>query len=130
MDTELEIDLKIVRDELKNLRRAVRAMAGMDDKSLVSVTSVGMRKACNCRGWECTRTVPFPGEPDHIAFEVYTHGAIISRTTMDGSVRVPCDSTTADYPTRVREWAETMAQRHGDVTPTEILAEALYWGHD
>lgn len=113
-------------DGLMALRRAVRGLAGLDDAMLTCVTPLAMARVLYLRGWFLVGTQPFPGDPTRVAFHIYEHDTALG--TVRGytpSVMVPMDKKAGDYSRRVREWAEGVATRHGNVATAEVLAEAL-----
>ena len=116
----------LVPDELTALRRAVKAIGGLDDTVLTCVTPRVMARVLYLRGWFLVGTQPFPGDPTRVVFHIYEHDTALG--TVRGytpSVMVPADKKAGDYSRRVREWAEGVATRHGNVATAEVLAEAL-----
>lgn len=117
------------RVELANLRRATRALAGVATELTLfdEIKPVDMRRVLANRGWHFTGTLPRPGEPNRIAFETYDHETAqgTSRNLLINCVRVPLDPTAGDWRSTVYDWAVAVAIRHGDVSPPEVLAEAL-----
>ena len=112
--------------ELTALRRAVRALEGLDDTVLTCVTPLAMARVLYMRGWFLVGTQPFPGDVTREAFHIYEHDtALCTVRGYTPSVMVPIDKSAGDYPRRVREWARDTATRHGNVAPAEVLAEAL-----
>lgn len=115
--------------ELNNLRRASRAMARLPCEVGVfdEIKPEDMRRVLTRRGWTLTGTQPWPGEPNRVAFETYDHETAqgTSRNLLINCVRVPLDPTAGDWRSTVYDWAVAVAIRHGDVSPPEVLAEAL-----
>lgn len=122
----LEDDL---HTELNNLRRACRAFAKVAANLDVfdEIKPEAMRRVLRARGWFMTGTQPWPGEPNRVAFEVYDHKTAVGedRGYIVMCVKVPMEPTAGDWRPRVYEWATAVAIRHGDVSPAEVLAEAL-----
>ena len=76
-------------------------------------------------------TLEFPGDPGHVAREKYENPdaqGTTHRHWVRECVMVPVIPETGDYEYRVADWANAMSTRHGDVSPAEILAEALLVG--
>ena len=115
--------------ELNNLRRACRAFARVAANLDVfdEIKPEDMRRVLANRGWFIAGTLPWPGEPNRVAFEVYEHITAngTDRFGTEPCVRVPLDPTAGDWRPRVFEWVMAVALRHGDVSPAEVLAEAL-----
>ncbi len=115
--------------ELNNLRRACRALARVaaDEAVFDEIKPEDMRRVLARRGWVSTGTQPWPGEPNRVAFETYDHPKAMGeeRGYIVKCVKVPMVPTAADWRPRVYEWATAVAIRHGDVSPAEVLAEAL-----
>lgn len=115
--------------ELNNLRRACRAFARVaaDLDVFDEITPENMRRVLRARGWTLTGTQPWPGEPNRVAFELYDHATAQgeNRGYIVMCVKVPMEPTSGDWKTRVYEWATAVAIRHGNVSPAEVLAEAL-----
>ena len=112
--------------ELVQLRRAVRALAGIDRALCRTITPEAMRRVCAQRGWTMTETQPLAGRPDQVGSEIYDHPTANHADRYEiPCVQIHVNPIFADYGVRVREWATDVATRHGDVAPAEILAEAL-----
>lgn len=116
------------------LRRAVRALAGLDPAALDAVTPDAMRAVMVARGWRMATTVRMLD--GQVAAEVWDHDTASGAGRRPGAARaVPSvhvrvlPSTDADEALfRASDWAWAVATRHGDVAPAEVLAEALAWG--
>ena len=125
-DTPRSPDLLV---ELNHLRRACRAFARVSTDMDVfdEIKPEDMRRVLTNRGWFFTDTQPWPGDPKKVAFEVYDHKTAQGedRGYIVMCVKVPMEPAAGDWRTRVYEWATAVAIRHGDVSPAEILAEAL-----
>ena len=115
--------LSQTQGELDALRTASRALSGAS-RSPLSVTPETMRGVCKKRGWYLVSTQPFPGEPSRLAFEIYDHNKANHGYEIP-CVKIPQSPTSGDYTRRVLEWATDVATRHGDISPAEVLAEAL-----
>lgn len=113
----------LYREGTDVLRRAVRALAGLDPDALKSVTPDAMRGVMEARGWSKTGELRFPANPSRVAFESFDHP---TAKGADQNVLVPQRTDASDYPRRVVDWAHDLAARHGDVAPAEVLAEV--WG--
>jgi hypothetical protein len=114
-------------DSQEPLRRAVRALAGLDREFLIGTSPDAMQRVMEARGWTKHSEVPWPGDPSRVAFHVYDHPTALGDPGgVTPAVRVPQDPDAADYPHRVIDWASAVAHRHGDVAPAEVLAEV--WG--
>lgn len=112
------------RTDLTVLRKAVRALAGLDHGTLGSLTVQTMQTVCTRRGWIRVGVQPWPGDPGKVAFEIYDNAKATCGETIS-CVMIPQAPTAGDYARRVWEWVFALATRHGDVAPAEILAEAL-----
>lgn len=108
------------------LRRAVRALAGLDPDFLQRTTPDAMLRVMGARGWTKRADIPFPGDPSRVAFRTYDHPTAqgTDRGKIVPAVLVPQGTDAPDYPRRVVAWAHDLAIRHGDVAPAEVLAEA------
>jgi hypothetical protein len=106
------------------LVRAARALANLDRAALLSVTPPAMQAVCRSRGWYLAGSRSLPGDPKVVGMEVWDNDKATSGYIIP-CVQIPMHPTYADYPRRVAEWATDVATRHGDVSPVEILAEAL-----
>lgn len=107
------------------LRRAVRALAGLDPETLCKVTPEDMRAVLLARGW--VYEGPDCQEPSKVRFTIYNNMGALG-CGRDGDVpwvQVPMHPAFADYTRRVVEWVNDVATRHGDVAPAEILGEVL-----
>ena len=104
-----------------HLRRAVRALAGLDDAALDAVTPDAMRAVMTRRGW--TRGPDERGMLDSslVVAESYVTGP------HRAPVRVPLAFTGETRRMFVAEWAHDAAVQIGEVAPAEVLAEALAW---
>lgn len=114
----------LYREGTDVLRRAVRALAGLDPDALKSVTPDAMRRVMEARGWSKTGELRFPAVPSRVAFESFDHPT--AKGADQNAVLVPQRTDASDYPRRVVDWAHDLAARHGDVAPAEVLAEV--WG--
>lgn len=103
----------------KHLRRAVRAIAGLDNAALDAVTPDAMRAVLTRRGW--TRGPDERGMLDTslVVAESYVIGP------HRAPVRVPLAYTGETRRMMVESWAHDAAVQIGDVAPAEVLAEAL-----
>lgn len=107
------------------LLTAVRALDGLDDGALDAVTPAAMRRVMERKGWSHQGTVRFVRGGD-AAQETYAHPT--ARGCRKGAtLRTPVVPVArgAEWRARVVEWASTTAERHGDVSAAEVLAEAL-----
>lgn len=114
--------------ELDHLRAAVRALAGLGDGALDAVTPDAMRAVLKRRGWSHTGDAPWYADQSKTAFEEWDHPTarnVGGRARWLRDALVPVLPDAVDKGIRVIEWAETVATRHGDVAPAEVLAEAL-----
>lgn len=113
---------------LDHLRVAVRALAGLDNAALDAVTPDAMRAVLKRRGWSHTGDAPWYADQSKTAFEEWDHPTarnVGGRARWLRDALVPVLPDAVDKGIRVIEWAETVATRHGDVAPAEVLAEAL-----
>jgi len=125
------------RDDLRagvaRLRAASRALAGIDAATLDAVTPAAMRAVMERRGWRKVADVPWYCDRNVVAFESWEHPTAQGAGSRGGGFRmVPTvqvmllPGVDADEHRRfVGEWAWSLATRHGDVSPAEVLAEAL-----
>ena len=105
-----------------NLTRASRALAGIDAATLDAVTPAAMRAVMERRGWTKSAS---SGRPSGLVYDVWDHPT--AQHAVSGARRavlVPAD-VRMFHADRVRTWAVSTAERHGDVSPAEVLAEAL-----
>ena len=125
MSDRADAEIEEARRDLEDLRKAVRAFAKV--APLPKVTPKAIRRVLKARGWERVGTVPWPGEPDRVAFECYDNPKA-KGTNRFGSVPavlVPVAEDSGDFRNRVGEWAEAVATRTGGEAPAEVLAEVL-----
>jgi len=120
---------------LLDLRCASRALAGIDAATLDAVTPAAMRAVMERRGWRLDARLPWFGDPMVTAFESWEHATAQGAGSCGGFRTVPTvqvmvlPGADADEHRRyVAEWAWSLATRHGDVSPAEVLAEALAAG--
>lgn len=112
--------------EVARLRSASRALAGIDAATLDAVTPAAMRAVMERRGWRKVADVPWFADRNEVAFEAYDHDAAAGlRGGIIRDALVPVLPNAGDAQLRTVEWAENVATRHGDVSPAEVLAEAL-----
>lgn len=101
----------------KHLRRAVRALAGLDDAALDAVTPDAMRAVMTRRGWSIT------GLGIH-----HLEGWRFAEESPTVIAYVPTLATSPyGYRVDVRRWADSVRRGALDVAPAEVLAEALAW---
>lgn len=125
-----------MRDDRNALRSASRALAGIDVATLDAVTPAAMRAVMERRGWTLDARLPWFGDPAWTAFESWEHPTAQGAGSRGGSARFVPDVRVAVLPgidaaearRYVAEWAWSLATRHGDVSPAEVLAEALAAG--
>lgn len=110
--------------ERNRLLRSIRALSGLDMATLAAVTPDAMRAVCKARGWLKVSEMCIPGQKSVVGMEVFDNDKAVSGYVIP-CVRVPLHPDMVDYPQRVHEWATDLARRHGDVSPAEVLAEAL-----
>lgn len=133
---ELTKALRETQRERDALRRAARAMSGADQKTLRGLPPAAlhglapeaMRAVLTKRGWHLDSKAMWYADRSVVAAEVWEHPT--ARATKPGQpwlkrVEVLVLPDAADKATRVAEWAEAVASRHGDVSAVEVLAEAL-----
>lgn len=114
--------------EVSALRRSARAMYGVDRDALQGLAPEAMRAVLTKRGWHLDSKAMWYADRSVVAAEVWEHPT--ARATKPGQpwlkrVEVLVLPDAADKATRVAEWAEAVASRHGDVSAVEVLAEAL-----
>lgn len=123
---DLRDEVADLRAEVARLRAASRALAGIDAATLDAVTPAAMRAVMERRGWRKVADVPWFGDCDVVAFEAYDHDTAAGlRRGVIRDALVPVLPNAGDARLRTVEWAENVATRHGDVSPAEVLAEAL-----
>lgn len=118
-----------------HLRRAVRALAGLDSDALDAVTPDAMRAVMAARGWRFDCALPWYADRSQTAYESWEHPTAKGEGSRGGSARFTPDVqvcvlpslTERDHRRGVGEWAWALATRHGDAAPAEVLAEALAW---
>lgn len=122
--------------ERDRLRAASRALAGIDAATLDAVTPAAMRAVMERRGWTLDARLPWFADRNVVAFESWEHPTAQGAGSRGGSARFVPDVRVAVLPgidaaearRYVAEWAWSLATRHGDVSPAEVLAEALAAG--
>ncbi len=107
------------------LRAASQALAGIDAATLDAVTPAAMRAVMGRRGWRKVADVPLhPGLPA-VAWERYERA---TRSLTPEVHVIVCEAPADERRDAVLRWATVVAYRHGDVSPAEVLAEALAEG--
>lgn len=104
-----------------HLRRAVRALAGLDDAALDAVTPEAMRLVMMRRGWKRGADERGMLDSSLVVAECYVIGP------HRAPVKVPLAFTGETRRMFVAEWAHDAAVQIGEIAPAEILAEALAW---
>ncbi len=119
-----------------NLRAASRALAGIDAATLDAVTPAAMRAVMERRGWRFDCALPWFADQTQTAYESWEHATAQGAGSRGGSARMVPDvlvpvlpgADAAEIRRYVAEWAWALATRHGDVSPAEVLAEAIAAG--
>ena len=118
------------------LRAASQALAGIDAATLDAVTPAAMRAVMERRGWRLDCALPWYADQTQTAWESWEHATAQGagsrgggpRTVPDVQIAVLPGLVAKDHRRGVAEWAWALATRHGDVSPAEVLAEALAEG--
>ena len=108
-----------------DLRKAVRAIEGLEPKVLQGITPKQMGKVLLARGWEPIGTRPVPSDHRLVAFTDYDNVKADGRSPSGIKlyVQIPMQTSFGDYASLVVCWARSVASRHGNLAPAEILAE-------
>lgn len=106
----------------RHLRRAVRALAGLDDAALDRVTIDAQRSVLMRRGWKRSHNEYTAVAPRRVACEVWRRDDGLSRV----SVFVLDGTPTSALRMFAESWARDIASHDRDA-PAEVLAEALAW---
>lgn len=88
-----------------------------------------MRSVLRRRGWRRGQDIMWYADRSKVGQEEWDHDSARGEARGRGAlaVLVTVLPGAADARRRAVEWAEAVASRHGDVSPAEIVAEALAW---